>query len=582
MDRRSISNAKIGPLRALLATLALACALVLAGAPQVPAAEVDGTIIERHSDDFEGGESNFRYLLKRPGKSTLRLAGAKRSELIPGSKVEATGDLSGTTLHVDDIKPTGGNSTPKAASNDRKVAVVLLNFSNDTSEPWTPAQIDSTVFTGSGSVSAYFEEESTEQLKLIGNVVSTGDVFGWYTIDLDNSGCAFGAWEDAARAKAALAGDVLAGYHHYVFIWPDAPSCFWAGLAYLPGSTSYINGVPTLRVISHELGHNLSVHHASSYRCTDSNGQRTFLSSSCSASEYGDPFTVMGTSATYHSHALAKTQLGFLPSTNTRTVTGPGSYTLVNSEQNQPGQTQLLRLPRTVSSNGYVSQYYYLDLRQPYGSLFETFGPTDPVVNGVSIRLAPDTGSHVQALLLDANPGTSTFTDSALQLSQSAVDPITGVGFKTTAVSGGSATVEISGTPQSAPVDPAPDDPVPESGTSPTPPATGPQVTFSARAKRVLKRRRLTVIARCDRRCSLSAKATIRSGRFKRRLRKASGVFRAGQRARMTLKLSRKKAAAARKAFARGRRISVSLKLKARGTDGTVTRISKRIRVARR
>ena len=61
----------------------------------------------------------------------------------------------------------------------------------------------------------------------------------------------------------------------------------------MPGKYSWLNGSGgmSLRVMAHELGHNVGTHHASSMSCTVS-GVRVSLatnSSSCTSSEYGTP-----------------------------------------------------------------------------------------------------------------------------------------------------------------------------------------------------------------------------------------------------------------------------------------------------
>jgi chitodextrinase len=61
----------------------------------------------------------------------------------------------------------------------------------------------------------------------------------------------------------------------------------------------------------------------------------------------------------------------------------------------------------------------------------------------VSVRIAPAVTSIVQSKLVDANPGTSTFTDAALSVGQTMVDPLTGVSLTTVSVGPGGASVSI-------------------------------------------------------------------------------------------------------------------------------------------
>src|SRR5439155_333102 len=110
------------------------------------------------------------------------------------------------------------------------LAVVLLNFSNDSSQPYTPATAAGVVFSSAGSVANFFEEESR------GAVQVTGDVYGWYTIASTNANCAWGTWQSDAVAAAQAAGVSFSTYTNIVFACPHTSSCGWAGLGYMPGN----------------------------------------------------------------------------------------------------------------------------------------------------------------------------------------------------------------------------------------------------------------------------------------------------------------------------------------------------------
>ena len=138
----------------------------------------------------------------------------------------------------------------------------------------------------------------------------------------------------------------------------------------MPGKYSWLNGSGgmSLRVMSHELGHNVGTHHASSMSCTVS-GVRVSLAqrSSCTSSEYGDPFTVMGSSSNYQHTNFSRGNFGWLQAANTQTVTASGDYTLSPVE----GGTGVvaLRIQRTSST------YLTLEFRQPSGT-FDDFPAT--------------------------------------------------------------------------------------------------------------------------------------------------------------------------------------------------------------
>jgi chitodextrinase len=394
-----------------------------AGKPQET---LDGTLRTWHGDTFStpvgvgaGVDTTVAGLvaLEAPGKAVQALAGRKvraHGERRNGV-FAATGGVQATT-----------DATAAAVAGTKSVAVLLFNFSNNLAQPWAPAAVQGVVFDSSNSVDEYLRDVSYGQLSL------TGDVHGWYTIDASDAGCAYTTWASQARSKAAAAGVNLSAYQYVVYAFPQATSCGWAGLAYLPGTSSWINGAMTLRVVSHEVSHNLGVHHASTLACT-SGGLRTTFSGSCSQSEYGDPFTVMGSAQTRHHVNWHRAQLGWLP--DVQTVTTSGTYLLTPAELS--GTPRLVRVARGDGT------YLNLEFRRPWGTEFDDFSVSDPVVNGVSIRIAPGTTSIVQSKLVDANPSTTTFSDAALGVGGTVVDPLTGVSVTTLSVGPAGASVSI-------------------------------------------------------------------------------------------------------------------------------------------
>lgn len=55
----------------------------------------------------------------------------------------------------------------------------------------------------------------------------------------------------------------LSGFDRYIFILKSGCRCLgWSGLGQVNGPVSWMNGVPTLRTVTHELGHNNGALHA--------------------------------------------------------------------------------------------------------------------------------------------------------------------------------------------------------------------------------------------------------------------------------------------------------------------------------
>jgi chitodextrinase len=401
-------------------------ALPLAGVPfglaaGKPSETLEGTLRTWHGDTFSTPVGVGAGVDTTVGGVVALQAPGQAVQALAGRRVRAHGERrNGVFAATGGVQATS-EATAAAVTGPKSLAVLLFNFSNDVAQPWTPAYVRGVVFDSSNSVDEYLRDASYGQLSL------NGDVHGWYTIDATNAGCAYSTWASQARSKATAAGVNLSAYQYVVYAFPQATSCGWAGLAYLPGTSSWINGAMTLRVVSHEVSHNLGVHHASTLACSTG----TFTGT-CTQSEYGDPFTVMGSAQTRHHVNWHRAQLGWL--TDVQTVTTSGTYLVTPAELS--GTPRLVRVARSDGT------YLNLEFRQPWG-IFDNFPAGDPVVNGVSIRIAPATTSIVQSKLVDATPGTATFSDAALAVGQTVVDPTTGVSITTVSVGPSGASVSI-------------------------------------------------------------------------------------------------------------------------------------------
>jgi hypothetical protein len=98
----------------------------------------------------------------------------------------------------------------------RTTAVILLNFTNDTSQRISLEQARRIVFTDGYSANAYWQQVSDGRFRLVGSQRENGDVFGYLTLPFTNSDCtynrAFFDWVPAAAQLAQQNGINLSLY----------------------------------------------------------------------------------------------------------------------------------------------------------------------------------------------------------------------------------------------------------------------------------------------------------------------------------------------------------------------------------
>jgi hypothetical protein len=430
-------------LSARLLLAATAVALPLAGAAPAQADHpVEGTLQGVHADYFDAGSSETRWQLD---------TGAQTLDVLPTTLPALTPEAA--AVAVDDKDPGAGVAGPVSAAapqaapalGGRRTAVIAFNFAtNPTSQPWTTAEIESRIFKAGDSASAFFREQSYDRLWLTGRDPAdlAGDVYGWYTLPIAPTGCNYRAIADEAQEWAAQNGFVADDYQHVMYVFPATSACGWAGLAYMPGWESWINGDLSVRVTAHELSHNLGIHHAGALSCTGASGQAVPISSNCVAdasNEYNDPFDVMGNWGSRHSNGWHLQQLGFLQPTNVQTVTSSGTYSMTSALDSTTEPTTL-RVPRTYTPGGAVQNWFYLEVREA-GKVFESFpGGFGSALTGVSIRAVDNPSQLTQSRLVDTDAGGS-IVDAPLEAGKTFSDGR--VAVTTLAAGAGSATVAI-------------------------------------------------------------------------------------------------------------------------------------------
>jgi hypothetical protein len=227
-----------------------------------------------------------------------------------------------------------------------------------------------------------------------------------------------------ADQAATNAGVSLAGYSRRVYGFPQTSACSWWGLGTVGGNPSraWINGTYSLRVVSHELGHNFGDHHSHSKSCD---------SSTCTVSEYGDDHDNMGGTIA-HLNAFQKERLGWLnygSSPAIRTVSTGNDYWLDPYETTGGGYPKALKI-----WNPTTSTYYYIESRAGIG--FDA-----NVTSGVTIHSGSPTVGN-SSYQLDLAP-TTTEWDSMLDPGQVFRDDAIGLNVQTLSTSATGAVVSV-------------------------------------------------------------------------------------------------------------------------------------------
>jgi hypothetical protein len=457
--------------RSLLVALVGVSSLAVAPASAVAPITLSGRLDVEHGDVISADPRNSRqveYRVLDTGTERLTIEGKGTERLAPGSSVKLRGQRNGgrfVLAATDPVAATGtatapledgssaGSATPAVGT--KHIAVLMANFTGDQRQPWTADQVRSVVF-GEVSAASYWGEVSNGVMSI------TGDVFGYYTLAVPRSTCDYSGWMSAAKSAATAAGIVLADYTNVMLVLPRQSVCWWGGLGNVGGRNTWINGLLTVHVTSHELGHNFGVHHASALDCTDQAGVRVSMSYTCTATEYGDPYDVMG-HGTRHTSNWHRRQLGFLGTSDQITITTSGSYRMATVEVSGG-------VPRVLRAQRPQGDFLYLEWRQPYGR-FDAFLATSPAVKGVIIRIASGT-ARGRSRLIDTTPGTTSWVDAPLMTGRTFMDPTSGISITTTAVDATGATVQVIYGAVMPPPTPTPTPtPVP-TATAPTPTAT--------------------------------------------------------------------------------------------------------------
>lgn len=463
---------------------------------------IEGEMQSFTTDDFENQISkNFYKLKTSSGDLSLYVAG-RQPEILTGSKVRVKGWKLDNTITLAQKTPAdnsnlvllaapGGGSVSKGGKKPapypappaviptfggQKTLVILINFSGsaettNTILDVTPndlgshdkidvtPQLASDLAFGSSnnSISNMFKEFSYGQAWL------SGDVAGWYTMNLDNTACTRSNITSFGNSSASASGFSLSNYNHILYVYTRRyeSDVISAGLSTVGGnpSTSWTNGFLDLTVAGHELGHGLGLWHAHGLECGEAviySSVKTILPippdppppGTCYNYEYTDISDLMGSGHSEHFNAFAKERLGWLNynvSPGITTVSGNGNYKIPAYELQNSESKALKILKGTNPSNG-AKWYFYVEYRQPIGY--------DKGFTNSSLVHFGTEGYGNTSYLLDATPESASpwwtdWRDPSLVPGLNLFDPESGISITSQSADTSGATVSVNfGTPQ--------------------------------------------------------------------------------------------------------------------------------------
>ena len=405
--------------------------------------KVDQEVLDIHFRDYEPEGLKCGDI--------LRVEGMKAGEQVAAADGSVTGAVAGAGC---------------VTTGDQKVVVILVEFPDDPlvagdqsvhlPSTVTPTMVNNIFFAATGrSVDGFWRESSYGKASASGVVVGPVTLDRKYTCD-----------EYSAMRQAAInAADGLVnftGYTRLMIVFPNPGSCAWAGLGTLgcsslssPGDGSFTassswllanymgsidNGV---KLSTHEGGHNLTLHHASSRAFTNSTTGLPetlgLLGTAGTISEYGDLFNTMGSWNFGQYNAPHKVRLGWLTLGTTSgskalQIESNGSFSIQPFE-NLPGLAAL-KVRRGTGNNAWL----WLEYRQPIG-LYDS--AINSQVYGGALVHYEDSTTGTRTHLLDMTPGSSGKFNDPAKLPGNFTDTYTNVSFNVDSVSSSALNVTV-------------------------------------------------------------------------------------------------------------------------------------------
>jgi Bacterial Ig domain/Gametolysin peptidase M11/NPCBM-associated, NEW3 domain of alpha-galactosidase len=356
---------------------------------------VNGQTFDLALGDAQGSEQDlFAWAGRRLNVQAVRL----ERQLLVRHKHDAQ------VVALDGLAGADGATTPTTTpvvTGDQKTLVILANFS-DKALTCGAADVHTRVFAASGSsVNTSVRQSSRDAVSF------SGAVAGPFNIAYSSTGaCEWGAWGVAAEAAAKAAGFDPAQYKRVNVVTPSNSTCGWSGLAYMPGTRSWVQSCASTGVYTHELQHNLALHHATT-----------------PSAEYGDGSDPMGGARNVRNNAAQQVMAGWVPTGGLLDVGASGSFAIAALGPEAAAQPQVLRIVKPDSN-----ERYYVSTR---GALGLDAALNTAYLNNVAVHRASGTLPAKTTLL------------ASLAVGQSYVDAANGITIVNQASGGNAATVGV-------------------------------------------------------------------------------------------------------------------------------------------
>ena len=184
-------------------------------------------ILEVQYEDSPNGARLTHFLNTGTERIPLHFHTNPPHHLLTGSRVRSRGTMTDGTLMLTSGTDSAQMTTVSLASPNtfgvQSTLVILFNFVDLSTQPWTTATAQSVTFT---DVNNFDLENSFGQTSL------TGTVAGWFTIAAVSTTCNYATWAFLADQAASNAGFNVASYPRRVYAFPAASACFPRNLSF--------------------------------------------------------------------------------------------------------------------------------------------------------------------------------------------------------------------------------------------------------------------------------------------------------------------------------------------------------------